>query len=91
MAWVKIRAYLAKVDVQRFINTAFSDPLNLGEDNSLDWEYLLKATIQYPEATGGTVSEMVLYLTERVGGSTQYINDNNSCRVQMINIFNFCW
>lgn len=75
LAWVNIKAYLRSVQVQRFLNTRFSDPLKLDNESTLEWSYMLRAKVTYPEATTAGKNDQLLYLTERIGGTTQYVGD----------------
>ena len=55
--------------------------MKLSSDRIVDWKYALSAVLDYPErlATGVPREEVLtVYLTERIGGTTQYIGDDES-------------
>lgn len=77
LQWTTMQAYLRKVEVSSFIRSKFATPLQLSADRTLEWKYKLHGTLRYPAAAGGETREqkLTLYLSERVGGTTQYIGD----------------
>lgn len=69
--------FIEETRVERFLNRPFSDPLVLGDGKQLEWKYLLEAEVAYP--TTQNDSEVIwLFLSERLGGTTQYIGDPQS-------------
>jgi hypothetical protein len=75
VAATTIRSYLKTVQVDRFLSKTFSNPLQLDRNTTLPWTFKLVADAVFDEATQEKPEQIVLYLTDRLGGTTQYIGD----------------
>lgn len=78
VATTTISSYLKTVQVDGFLSKAFSDPLQIDRSTTLPWTYKLVAEIIFDEGTQDAPEQIVLYLTDRLGGTTQYIGDPDS-------------
>lgn len=72
-----LRGFVENIRVERFSSRPFNDPLVLSDGKTIDWKYLLEASVQYPSNPGETET-IRLYLSERLGGTTQYVGDPQS-------------
>ncbi|NDV62550.1 DUF4340 domain-containing protein [Puniceicoccales bacterium CK1056] len=72
-----LRDFVGTVRVDRFTNRPFSDPLVLADDRELEWKYIVEASVQYP-SNPEDAETIRLYLSERLGGTSQYIGDPES-------------
>lgn len=79
-----IKSYLKAVQVDRFFSRTFSNPLQLDRSTTLPWTFKLVADIVFDEATQAEPEQIVLFLTDRLGGTTQYIGDPVSGLVGII-------
>ena len=73
-----LQAYLKVVKVERYLNQPFADPITLGGGQILQWPYILKATVSYASVSEDAPESVEFYLSERLGGTTQYLGDPNS-------------
>lgn len=69
-----LRAFIEETRVERYLNRPFSDPLAFSDGRTIDWKYLVEASVQYP-SNPGEVETIRLYLSERLGGTAQYVGD----------------
>jgi hypothetical protein len=74
-AMAALRSIVRLTRVERFLNKPFSDPVDLGGGQDLTWPWLLEAQIQFPSAPEDSTETIRLYLSERLGGTSQYIGD----------------
>lgn len=70
-----LRSLIRSTRVERFLNKPFADPVNLGDGKDLTWPYFLEARIHFPSAPEDATEIIRLYLSERLGGTTQYVGD----------------
>jgi hypothetical protein len=70
-----LRSIVRSTRVDRFLNKPFADPLLLDDEREITWAYLLEARVQFPSSPEDTTETVRLYLSERLGGTTQYIGD----------------
>ena len=73
--FTQLSRFLGNIRVERFHNQPFTDPLLVDDDRSIEWPYLISAEVSYPVPLDNGVSVIQLYLSERLGGSTQYLGD----------------
>ena len=74
-ATTTLKSYLKAVQVDRFLSKTFSTPLQLDRSTTLPWTFKLVADVVFDEATQEEPEQIVLFLTDRLGGTTQYIGD----------------
>jgi hypothetical protein len=70
-----LKAYLKKVKVERYLNQPFADPVLIGGDQTMEWPYMLKAAVSYGSVSEEAPEAVEFYLSERLGGTTQYLGD----------------
>lgn len=68
-----LRRFFRQVRVERFLNRPFQDPMPLGRDLEIDWPFILEARVSLPPE--GNPETIRLFLSERLGGTTQYVAD----------------
>jgi hypothetical protein len=73
-----LQSIVRSTRVERFLNKPFADPVPLGDGREIAWPYLLEASIQFPSSPEDATEIVRLYLSERLGGTTQYIGDPES-------------
>ena len=67
------------VRVTRLLDHVFADPIQLDAERELEWPYLISVDVKYPTSSAEEQDTTeVLYLSERLGGVTQYIGDPTS-------------
>jgi hypothetical protein len=86
LAWANLRSYLRDIEVEGFINPPFSNPLRLDNNRTIEWPFQINCEILYPESTTGETTIQTLYLTERIGGTTQYVGDSETGLVGILPI-----
>ena len=67
--------YFANMRVGRFLSEPFADPLPLDADFAIEWPYLAEVLVTYPSTPSSEPEKFRLYLSPRLGGSTQYLGD----------------
>ncbi len=67
--------FMKNIRVERFISEPFAEPLPLDDEKRIEWPYLLEARIRYPSGSSEKTESFTLYLSERLGGTTQYLGD----------------
>ena len=65
-----LEAYVKNIEIGRFHTRPFADPLPLGGNKTAPWEYQLVLRFNSSSA-----SKKVFYISDRIGGQTQYIGD----------------
>jgi hypothetical protein len=70
-----LRSIVRATRVERFLNKPFADPVALGGGDEIEWPYLLEGQIQFPSSPENATETIRLYLSDRLGGTTQYIGD----------------
>lgn len=70
-----LRSLIRETRVERFPGIPFSDPMPSPEGDPVQWPYLLSAEIQFSSLGEASRKEWKLYLSERMGGSRQYVGD----------------
>ncbi len=58
--------------VDRFVADEFTDPLQLDRQRTLPWAFLVEADVQLPGGEDKPPEARRYYLSERLGGTTQY-------------------
>ncbi len=86
LAWANLRSYLRDIEVEGFINPPFSNPLRLDNNRTIEWPFQINCEIRYPESINGETTIQTLYLTERIGGTTQYVGDSETGLVGILPI-----
>lgn len=71
----RLADFMKNVRVERFISKPFAEPLPLDGERSIEWPYLLEARIRYPSGSSEKTESFTLYLSERLGGTIQYLGD----------------
>jgi hypothetical protein len=74
----RLQDYLKNVRVVRFLNQVFEDPLKIDDTQTVNWPYEIVAEINYSPGSGDSSSMITHYLSERLGGTTQYIANPDS-------------
>jgi hypothetical protein len=78
VASATVGSYLKSTQVDRFLARKFSDPLQLDRSKTLPWTFKLIAEVVFDEGTLEEPEQIVLFLSDRLGGTTQYIGDPDS-------------
>lgn len=73
-----LQAFVKSMRVEGFLNRPFSDPLVLGNGREMEWPYEVEARILYPVIVNNPEETVRFFLSERLGGTTQYIGDPQS-------------
>lgn len=73
-----LRDYFREIRFERFLNRPFTDPYERDATTVIDWPYLLEAEVRYPSMTGDESQAVRIFLSERLGGTTQYAGDPES-------------
>lgn len=81
-----LRAFVKTTQVERFLNQPFSDPQLLNDGSELSWPYLLEARVRYSPESTGPDGALRLFISERLGGTTQYVGDPESQLVGTLSI-----
>ena len=68
-----LKSYLRDVEVARFLNQPFADPLRLDATTEMPWAYRLQAEAIEPTGAVADTPPVSLFLSERLGGTTQYV------------------
>jgi len=68
-----LEALVRETRVARYHQASFEDPLALDRERELEWTLAVKARYILPGADPESPSESVFYLTDRIGGTTQFI------------------
>lgn len=74
----RLKSYLRLTRVERFLTKPFADPLPLDADRQLDWPYRIEASRSFASSGSQEQAPLELFLSERLGGSTQYVGDPES-------------
>ncbi len=69
----RLENYMMNVRVVHYLNNVFKDPLQLDDNRTINWPYEIVANINYSPGSGDNSSKTTLYLSDRLGGTTQYI------------------
>lgn len=73
-----LRSFVRRSRVERFLGEAFSDPLVSGSDRTIEWPYLLEAEVTNPSSGDAGPKTVRTYLSERLGGTAQFMGDPES-------------
>jgi hypothetical protein len=63
--------FMQDPELQRFQRQPFADPQPLDNESTFTWPYLLEAALRQPDDPSSSRT-LQLYLSERMGGTTQY-------------------
>jgi hypothetical protein len=70
-----LQDYFKAIRIEKYLNQTFADPIDLGGGRSIEWPYLLSATVTDTAPSADNPEVVVFHLSERLGGVTQYIGD----------------
>lgn len=63
------------LELERLHHRPFSDPMRLDSQTDVSWDYLIEIAIVNENGTPPNVRTETLFLTQRLGGTTQFLGD----------------
>ena len=74
----RLQDYMKNARVVRFLNNVFEDPLQLDDNRTVNWPYEITADVTYSPGSENSTTKITLYLSDRLGGTTQYVANPKS-------------